>query len=107
MGRLEDRLRKLEEMLVHQPTLDEYLDARNKEGVRALHVLVERLAPYGFDGGYIFTEMDRRMLAEDTTERRQGDWEIVEAWYRARGRDRAAEAQGAKEKLLARLQVHS
>jgi hypothetical protein len=29
----------------------------------------------------------------------------VEAWYRARSKDRAAEVEGAKEKLLARLEA--
>jgi len=43
MGSLEDRLRKLEERLVHQPSIDEYLDASNREQTRALHVLAERL----------------------------------------------------------------
>jgi hypothetical protein len=103
MGSLEDRLRKLEEQLVHQPSIDEYLDASSREGVRSLHALAQRLAPYGFDGDYLFTEGDRLMLAEDTAERRQRDREIVEAWYRAQGKDRAAEVEGAKEKLLAKL----
>jgi hypothetical protein len=43
------------------------------------------------------------MLAEDTQEQRAKDRETVEAWYRAQGRDRVAEVEGAKEKLLARL----
>jgi hypothetical protein len=68
VGRLEDRLRRLEEMLVHQPTADEYLDARNRQGVRALHVLAERLVPYGFDGGCLFPEETKRMLAGDAGE---------------------------------------
>lgn len=83
MGSLEERLRKLEETMVLVPSMDEYLDASNRERVRALHVLVERLAPYGFDGDHIFTGADRQMLAEDTAERRERDWETVEAWYRA------------------------
>jgi hypothetical protein len=45
VGRLEDRLRKLEEMLVLVPSIQEYLDASNREKLRALHVLAERLAP--------------------------------------------------------------
>jgi hypothetical protein len=45
------------------------------------------------------------MLAEDTPERRERDRETVEAWYRAHGVDRAAEVEGAKEKLLAKLEA--
>jgi hypothetical protein len=41
LGSLEDRLRKLEEKWVLVPTVDEYLDASNREGVRALHALAE------------------------------------------------------------------
>jgi hypothetical protein len=103
MGSLEERLRKLEEQLVHQPSIDEYLDASNREQVRGLHALGERLAPYGFNGGYIFTEGDLRMLAEDTPEKRGRDRETVEAWYRAQGVDRTSEVEGAREKLLAKL----
>ncbi len=43
------------------------------------------------------------MLADDTPEWRERDREIVEAWYRAQGRDRAVETEWAKEKLLAWL----
>jgi hypothetical protein len=103
MGSLEDRLRKLEEQLVHQPSIDEYLDASGRERVRALHALAERLAPHGFEGDYLFTEEDRLMLAEDTSERQDGDRETVEAWYKAQGRDRSMETEGAREKLLAKL----
>jgi hypothetical protein len=107
MGRLEERLRKLEELLVHQPTAGEYLEARNREGVRSLHRIAERLAPYGFNGDYLFTKYTLRMLDEDTLERQERDRETIEVWYRAQGWDRAAEVAGAKEKLLARLTVHS
>jgi hypothetical protein len=107
MGSLEDRLRKLEEQFVHQPSIDEYLDASNRQQVRALHALAERLAPYGFDGDYLFVEANRRMLAEDTLERQARDRQTVEAWHRAQGKDRAAEAEGAKEKLLAKLNAHA
>jgi hypothetical protein len=107
MGSLEDRLRKLEERLIRQPSVDEYLDASNREQVRSLHALAERLEKYGFDGSYLFVEESRRMLAEDTPEKRARDRETVEAWYRAQGRDRAAEAEGAKEKLLTRLEPRS
>jgi hypothetical protein len=107
MANLEDRLRKLEEQLVLVPTVDEYLDASNREEVRALHALAARLAPNGFDGGYILTEETLRMLAEDTPERRERDREIVEAWYKAQGRDRAAEVEGAKEKLLAKFEARA
>ena len=100
MGSLEDRLRRLEERLIRQPSVDEYLDASNREQVRSLHALAERLEKYGYDGDYLFTEANRRMLAEDTPERRGRDRETVEAWYKAQGRDRAAEVEGAKEKLL-------
>ena len=101
MGSLEDRLRRLEEQLVHQPSIDEYLDVSNREQTRALHTLVERLRKY------LFVETNRRMLAEDTPEKQERDLEIVEAWYRAQGRDRAAEIEGAKEKLLAKLGARS
>ena len=47
------------------------------------------------------------MLAEDTPERRERDRETVEAWYGAQGRDRAAEVEGAREKLLAKLETRS
>jgi hypothetical protein len=105
MGSLEDRLRKLEERLIRQPSVDEYLDASNRERTRALHALAERLEKYGFEGDYLFTEDSLRMLGEDTTGLREREREIVEAWYRAQGRDRAAEVEGAKEKLLAKLGV--
>jgi hypothetical protein len=107
MGNLEDRLRKLEERLIRQPSVDEYLDASNRQQVRALHALVERLAPHGFDGDYLFVEANRRMLAEDTPGRRERDREIVEAWYRAQGTDRASEVEGARERLLAKLEARS
>jgi hypothetical protein len=105
MGSLEDRLRKLEDQLVLVPTVDEYLDASNRERTRALLALAERLAPYGFDSDYLFTGGDRWMLAEDTRERQEKDREIVETWYKAQGRDRAMETEGAKERLLAMLEA--
>ena len=105
MGSLEDRLRKLEERLILVPTVDEYLDASNREEVRALHALVERLAPYGFDGDYLFTYNSLGVLAEDTPERQESDRETVEAWYSAQGIDRAAEVEGAPERLLARFET--
>jgi hypothetical protein len=105
MGSLEERLRKLEERLIRQPSVDEYLDASNRQQVRALHALAKRLEKYGFDGEHLFTGGDRRTLAEDTREWRERDQETVEAWYRAQGRNRAAEAEGAREKLLAKLEA--
>jgi SOS-response transcriptional repressor LexA len=105
MGSLEDRLRKLEEQLVHQPSIDEYLDASNREGVRALHALAERLEKYGFDGDYLFTAETLRTLAEDTPESRERDRETVETWYRAQGI--VPQLEGAKEKLLAKLEARS
>lgn len=105
MSDLEARLRKLEERLVLVPSIDEYLDASNREGVRALHALAERLEKYGFDSDYLFVEANRRMLAEDTPDRRERDREIVEAWYRAQGRNRVVEVEGARERLLARLET--
>jgi hypothetical protein len=102
---LEDRLRKLERTLIHQPSVDEYLDASNRERVRSLHALAKRLAPYGFDGDYLFVEANRQMLAEDTPERREWDREIIEAWRKAQGID--PEMEGAKEKLLAMLKACS
>jgi hypothetical protein len=107
MGSLEDRLRKLEERLVHQPSIDEYLDASNREQTRALHALAERLEKYGFDGGYLFTGGDQQMLVEDTREWRERDREIVEAWNRAQGKDPREGAEGAKERLLAKLEARS
>jgi hypothetical protein len=107
MGSLEDRLRKLEERLVLAPSIDEYLDASNRERIRSLHALAERLEKYGFDGEYLFTGVDQRMLAEDTREWRGRDQEIVEAWCRASGRDRANEIEGAREKLLAKLEARA
>jgi hypothetical protein len=104
---LEERVRRLERRLVWEPSAGEYLDASSREEVRALHVLAERLAPRGFDCGHLFTEYSSRMLAEDTPERRERDREIVEAWYRAQGRDRMSEVEGAKERLLAKLEVRS
>ena len=98
-------LSRLERKLVWQPSAEAYLDASNREMVRSLHTLVERLEKYGFDGDYLFVEANRRMLSEDTPERRQRDREIVEAWYRAQGKDRAAEVEGAREKLLATLEA--
>jgi hypothetical protein len=83
-------------------------DASNRERTRALHARGERLVPYGFDADYLFTDMmNCRMLAEDTPGRRERDRETVEAWYRAQGRDRAVEVEGAREKLLAKLEARS
>jgi hypothetical protein len=104
---LEARLRKLEERLVLVPSIDEYLDASNREGVRALHTLAKRLEKYGFDGDYLFTAENRRMLADDTPEKQGRDQEIIDAWDKAQGIDRAAEVEGAKEKLLAKLEARS
>jgi hypothetical protein len=102
---LEDRLRRLERRLVWQPSAEEYLDASNRERVRALHALAKRLEKYGFEGDYLFVEANRRMLAEDTREWRERDRMTVEAWNRAHGRDREAEVEGAREKLLAKLEA--
>jgi hypothetical protein len=107
MGSLENRLRKLEEQFIRVPSVDEYLDASNRQQTRALHALAERLEKYGFDGGYLFVEANRRMLAEDTPEWRERDREIVEAWYKAQGIDRAAEVEGVRERLLAKLEARS
>ena len=107
MARFDERIRRLEERFILEPTVDEYLDASNRQQVRALHALAKWLAPYGFDGEYLFVEANRRMLAEDTRELRERDRETVEAWYRAQGRDRAAEVEGAKERLLAMLEARS
>jgi hypothetical protein len=85
------------------PSVDEYLDASNRDRARALHTLAMRLETYGFDGGYLFTEHSLRMLAADTQERRERDKETIEAWYRAQDRDRAMKVEGAKERLLATL----
>jgi hypothetical protein len=104
---LEDRLRRLERRLVWQPSAEEYLDASNRERTRALHALAKRLEKHGFDGDHLFTEENRRMLAEDTPEKRGRDREAVEAWHRAQGRDRATEVEGAKEKLLAKIGARS
>jgi hypothetical protein len=105
VGDLEERLRWLERRLVWQPSAEEYLDASNRERVRGLHALAKRLEKYGFEGDYLFVEENRRMLAEDTPEWRERDREIVEAWHRSQGLDRAAEVEGAREKLLAKLEA--
>jgi hypothetical protein len=105
MGSLEERLRKLEEQLIQVPSVDEYLDASNREQTRALHALAERLERYGFDGEYLFTEENRRMLVEDTPEGRERDRETVEAWHRAQGI--VPELEGAREKLLAKLEART
>jgi hypothetical protein len=102
---LEDRLRKLERTLIHQPSAEEFLDASNRERVRALAVLAERLEKYGFDGDFLFVEANRRMLAEDTPEWRGRDREVINAWRRAQGIDPETEVEGAKERLLAKLEV--
>jgi len=107
MGSLEDRLRRLEERLIRQPSVDEYLDASNREEVRGLQALAKRLAPHGFDGDYLFTEANRRMLAEDTPEKRERDRETVEAWHRTKGIDRTQEVEGARERLLAKLEARA
>jgi hypothetical protein len=107
MANLEERLRRLEERFIRVPSVDEYLDASNREGVRALHALAKRLEKYGFDGSYLFVEANQRMLAEDTPERQERDRETVETWYRAQGTDRAIEVEGAREKLLAMLEARS
>jgi hypothetical protein len=104
MGSLEDRLAALERQLIRQPSVDEYLDASGRERVRSLHALAERLAPYGFDGDYLFVKENRRMLSQDTPEKRGRDRETIEAWYKAQGLDETQEIEGAKEKLLARLE---
>jgi len=83
------------------------LDASNRERTRALHTLAERLEKYGYDGDYLFTDMNRRMLAEDTLERRERDQQIVEAWERAQGIDKTQEIEGAKDRLLAMLGARS
>ena len=107
MSDLEDRLRRLERRLVWQPSADEYLDASNRERVRGLHTLAERLAPHGFDGDYLFVEETRGMLAEDTPERRERDREPVEAWERAQGIDKTQEVEGARERLLAKFEART
>jgi hypothetical protein len=102
---LENRLRRLERRILWQPSAEQYLDASNREQVRALHALAKRLEKYGFDSEYLFTEENWKMLAEDTPEKRGRDQEIIEAWYRAQGMDRTSEAEGAREKLLAKLEA--
>jgi hypothetical protein len=102
---LEDRLRRLERRLVWQPSVDEYLDASNRERTRALHALAERLEKYGFDGSYLFVEANRQMLSQDTPGQRERDRQIVEAWNRAQGI--VPELEGAKDRLLAKLEARS
>lgn len=103
MGSLEARLRRLEQTLVHEPTIQEYIDAKRREEIRALNKLAGLLALHGFVGTYLFREGDRQMLAEDTSKQRDRDREIIEAWYRSQGIDWEAEAEGAKEELEAML----
>jgi ribosomal protein S19 len=45
------------------------------------------------------------MLAEDTPEQQERDREIIKAWYRAQGI--VPELEGAKEKLLAKLEARA
>jgi hypothetical protein len=104
---LEDRLRRLERKLVWQPSIDEYLDASKRERTRALAMLTERLKKHGLDGDYLFVEANRRMLAEDTPERRERDRETVEAWERAQGIDKTQEVEGARERLLAKFEART
>jgi hypothetical protein len=85
MGSFEDRLRRLEEQLIRQPSAEEYLEASNREQVRALHALAERLEKYRLDGDFLFVEANLRMLAEDTPEKWERDREIIEAWHTAQG----------------------
>ncbi len=92
-------------MFVQQPSVQEYLDAKNQVEARTLHKVV-RLVPYGFDGDYLFTEHSLRMLSADSPGWERQDREIIKAWHRAQGMDRA-EAIGAKETLLARIETHS
>ena len=80
------------------------LDASNRERARALHALAERLKKYGFDTEHLFTEYSLQMLVEDTPGRRERDRETVEAWYRTKGIDSTREVEGAKERLLAKLE---
>jgi hypothetical protein len=101
---LEDRLRRLERRLVWQPSAEEYLDASNRERVRALHTLAERLEKYGFDGDHLFTEYSLRMLGEDTPQQQAKDREVINAWHRAQSIDPETEVEGAKDKLLAKLE---
>jgi hypothetical protein len=107
MARFEERIRRLEERLIRVPSVDEYLDASNREEVRALYALAKRLEKYGFDGDYLFTEGDRLMLAEDTRDQRGRDRETIEAWRKAQGINPEMETEGAREKLLAKLESRS
>ena len=86
----------MEEQLIRQPSVDEYLDASNHERIRALHTLARRLEKYGFDSDYLFVEANRRILSADSLERQVKDQETIEAWYTAQGRARLAEVEGAK-----------
>ena len=86
----------MEEQLIRQPSVDEYLDASNHERIRALHTLARRLEKYGFDSDYLFVEANRRILSADSLERQVKDRETIEAWYMAQGRGRLAEVEGAK-----------
>ena len=52
-------------------------------------------------------EANRQMLAEDTLERREKDRETIEAWYKPQGVDRRSEVEGARERLLAKLEARS
>jgi hypothetical protein len=67
--------------------------------------LPEPRAPRGFHGDYLLTEHSLRVLAADTPGRRERDQEVIEAWRKAQGIDLETEAEGAKEGLLAKLEV--
>jgi|SRR5215217_1533078 len=105
MGRLDERLRRLEELFVRQPTADEYLDAENREHARARKAIAEKLQPLpGFPVQRVFAEWDRRILVDDTSEQRERDRQTIEARRKAHGIDPEMEAESANEKLEAMLQ---
>jgi hypothetical protein len=81
---LEDRLRRLERKLVWQPSIDEYLDASNRERTRALAMLTERLKKHGLEG-----PGDRRGVGK------------------AQGIDKTQEVEGARERLLAKFEART
>jgi hypothetical protein len=106
VGDLESRLRKLEQKVIELPSADDYLDADNRQRARTMKAIAEELhwLP-GFPAHRVFTEWHRQVLLGDTPERRQRDRQTIEAWRKAQGLGPGTQAERAKEKWEAMLEV--
>jgi hypothetical protein len=108
MSDLESRLRRLEQKLIELPSADEYLDAENRQRARAWRAIAEEPQRFpGFLRERMFTDWDQRILLNDTPEQRERDRQTIETWRKARGIDPEKEAEKAKERLLAMLEVRA